>query len=57
MEKEEINQKIAELKMEYLRLQDDMERLESFGRSVDKQEQKLLEIEDELKYYNSLQDQ
>ncbi|WP_201450131.1 SE1832 family protein [Pontibacillus sp. HMF3514] len=56
MKKEEINQKIAELKMEYLRLQDDMERLESFGRSVDKQEQKLLEIENELKYYNALQE-
>lgn len=56
MEKEEVDQKIAELKMEYLRLQDDMERLESFGRSVDKQEQKLLEIENDLKHYYALQE-
>lgn len=57
MEKEEVEQKIAELKMEYLRLQDDMERLESFGRSVDKQEQKLIEIEQDLKYYYALQEE
>jgi len=56
MNQEEVNQKISELKMEYMRLQDDMERLESFGRSVDKQEKKLLEIENELKYYNELQE-
>ncbi len=54
MEPKEVQEKIAELKMEYMRLQDDMERLESFGRSVEKQEEKLKEIEKELQYYNSL---
>jgi len=46
--------KIQELKMEYTRIQGDMERLESLGHSVKKQEEKLEEIENELKYYRSL---
>jgi hypothetical protein len=54
MSSKEIEAKIAELKMEYMRLQDDMEKLESFGRSVEKQEVKLKEIEKELKHYNSM---
>ncbi|MFD2682241.1 SE1832 family protein [Bacillus seohaeanensis] len=54
MSSKEIEAKIAELKMEYMRLQDDMEKLESFGRSVEKQEVKLKEIEKELQHYNSM---
>jgi hypothetical protein len=54
MNSKEIEAKIAELKMEYMRLQDDMEKLESFGRSVEKQEVKLKEIEKELQHYNSI---
>lgn len=54
MTEREIETKITELKMEYMRLQDDMERLESFGRSVEKQEEKMTEIEKELRYLQSL---
>ncbi len=54
MSSKEIETKITELKMEYMRLQDDMEKLESFGRSVEKQEVKLKEIEKELQHYNSM---
>lgn len=50
----EIEHKIAELKMEYIRIQDDMERLESLGYSIEKQEEKLLTIEKDLKYYRTL---
>ncbi|MGG0892220.1 SE1832 family protein [Cytobacillus horneckiae] len=49
----EIESQIAELKMDYMRLQEDIEKLESFGRSVEKQEQRMKEIEDELRQLNS----
>ncbi|WP_299089589.1 SE1832 family protein [uncultured Metabacillus sp.] len=49
MEKEKINQKISELKMEYIRIQGDIEKLESTGHSITKLEEKLQEIEAELK--------
>ncbi|MGM7723271.1 SE1832 family protein [Metabacillus sp. Hm71] len=49
MEKEKINQKISELKMEYIRIQGDIEKLESTGHSITKLEERLQEIEAELK--------
>jgi biotin operon repressor len=54
MESKEIENKLAELKMEYIRIQDDIERLESLGYTIEKQEEKLMAIEKEIKYYRSL---
>jgi prefoldin subunit 5 len=54
MNKTEINQKIEELKMEYVKLQGDIEKLESTGHSIKKSLEKLSEIENELKSYRSL---
>lgn len=54
MKTTEIENKISELKMEYIRIQDDIEKLESLGHSIVKQEEKLTEIEKEIKYYRSL---
>ncbi|ASV69644.1 SE1832 family protein [Cytobacillus sp. FSL W7-1323] len=50
----EIENQLAELKMDYMRLQDDIEKLESFGRSVEKQELRMKEIEEELQRLNRL---
>ncbi|MCA1026108.1 MULTISPECIES: SE1832 family protein [Cytobacillus] len=50
----EIENQLAELKMDYMRLQDDIEKLESFGRSVEKQELRMKEIEEELQRLNHL---
>ncbi|MBD8067916.1 SE1832 family protein [Bacillus sp. PS06] len=50
----EIENKLTELKMEYIRTQGDIERLESLGHPIDKQEQKLQELEREIKYQRSL---
>ncbi|MDM5207719.1 SE1832 family protein [Cytobacillus kochii] len=50
----EIENQLAELKMDYMRLQDDIEKLESFGRSVEKQELRMKEIEEELQSLNHL---
>ncbi|WP_240613651.1 SE1832 family protein [Pueribacillus theae] len=47
--KKEIEQRIAELKMEYIRLQNDLEKLESTGQRTSIQENKLGEIEKELR--------
>ncbi|WP_197089676.1 SE1832 family protein [Bacillus sp. SA1-12] len=49
MKKETINQKISGLKMEYIRIQGDIEKLESTGHSITKLEERLQEIEAELK--------
>lgn len=49
----EIEIKIAELKMEYLRIQGDIERLESLGHSFEKLEIRLEEIENELQHFHS----
>lgn len=46
--KKEIEQRIAELKMDYIRIQNDMEKLESTGHDITKAEQRLIEIENEL---------
>lgn len=54
MNLKEIEFHIMELQLEYKRLQDDMEKLESFGRSIEKQEARLLIIEKELQEYQSL---
>ncbi|WP_169891018.1 SE1832 family protein [Litchfieldia alkalitelluris] len=54
MNTREVENKISELKMEYIRIQDDIERLESLGHSIEKQEEKLTDLEKELKYYRSL---
>ncbi|WP_226668562.1 SE1832 family protein [Metabacillus litoralis] len=47
----EFNQKIDELKMEYIRVQGDIEKLESTGHSTEKLEMKLNEIEETIKEY------
>lgn len=46
--KKEIEQRIAELKMDYIRIQNDIEKLESTGHDITKAEQRLSEIEKEL---------
>lgn len=48
MTKEQIEQKILELKHDYIRIQGDMEKLESVGRSPAKAEKQLVQIEKEL---------
>ncbi|MEW9111448.1 SE1832 family protein [Cytobacillus gottheilii] len=54
MTDKQIEAKIAELKMEYMRLQDDVEKLESFGRSTTAQEEKMKMIEEELQSYHRM---
>jgi hypothetical protein len=49
MNQEKINFKISELKMEYVRIQGDIEKLESTGHSITKLAERLLVIETELK--------
>ncbi len=51
MSKQEIQQNINELKMEYVRIQGDIEKLESTGHSIVKLEQRLSMIEEELSNY------
>ncbi|WP_168714479.1 SE1832 family protein [Metabacillus litoralis] len=53
MSPNEINQKIDELKMEYIKVQGNIEKLESTGHSTEKLEMKLNEIEEEIKKYRS----
>ncbi|WP_339194016.1 SE1832 family protein [Aeribacillus sp. FSL W8-0870] len=48
MTKQEIEQRIAELKSDYIRIQGDIEKLESVGGNIEKAEQQLTEIENEL---------
>ncbi|MFA8437793.1 SE1832 family protein [Pueribacillus sp. YX66] len=47
-ERKEIEQKIAELKMDYIRVQNDLEKLESVGQRTTKAEERLEAIEKEL---------
>jgi len=54
LSKPEIEQRIAELKMDYIRIQGDIEKLESLGHSPTKAEQMLEEIENELKELRKL---
>lgn len=42
-------QRILELKQEYVRLQGDLEKLENVGGSTTQMEKRLIEIEEELK--------
>ncbi|MCM3159988.1 SE1832 family protein [Metabacillus litoralis] len=53
MSSQDIQQKIEELKMEYIRVQGDIEKLEATGHSIEKLESKLLELEEELSKYRS----
>ncbi|MGI8385150.1 SE1832 family protein [Robertmurraya sp. P23] len=55
MTNQEIEQKISELKVEYVQIQNDIEKLESFNQPVEKLEGKLQEIEKELAYYHSIE--
>ncbi|MDR9793469.1 SE1832 family protein [Aeribacillus pallidus] len=48
MTKQEIEQRIAELKSDYIRIQGDIEKLESVRGNIEKAEQQLTEIENEL---------
>ncbi|GLY11767.1 SE1832 family protein [Pseudobacillus badius] len=52
MTKSEIESKIAELKMDYIRVQGDIEKLESTGNAVTKAEEQLIRMENELKELN-----
>ncbi|MEK4027097.1 MULTISPECIES: SE1832 family protein [Bacillaceae] len=52
MTKSEIESKIAELKMDYIRIQGDIEKLESTGNGVSKAEEQLIRIEKELQELN-----
>ncbi|MDQ0229252.1 SE1832 family protein [Metabacillus malikii] len=54
MNKNEINQRIDELKMDYVRTQGDIEKLESTGNSTERLEAKLTEIEESLAKYRSM---
>jgi uncharacterized coiled-coil DUF342 family protein len=48
MTKEELEYKINEVKLDYIRIQGDLEKLESFGRNTDIQQRKLDELETKL---------
>ncbi|WP_034762144.1 SE1832 family protein [Rossellomorea vietnamensis] len=48
MTKEELEYKVNEVKLDYIRIQGDLEKLESFGRNTDIQQRKLDELETEL---------
>ncbi|MGG3449444.1 MULTISPECIES: SE1832 family protein [Bacillaceae] len=52
MKKSQIEYKIAELKMDYMRVQGDIEKLESTGHGTTKAEEMLTAMELELKALN-----
>ncbi|WP_338752840.1 SE1832 family protein [Bacillus sp. FJAT-52991] len=52
MTKSELEYKIAELKMDYIRVQGDIEKLESTGQGISKTEEQLIHMEQELKELN-----
>jgi ribosomal protein L29 len=56
MTNQEIEQKISELKIEYVQIQNDIEKLETFNQSIEQLETKLQEIESELAYFHSMED-
>jgi prefoldin subunit 5 len=51
---DQINQRIAELKMDYVRLQEDIEKMESTGGVIDHAELQLHAIEQELEQLHKL---
>ncbi|MFV2048967.1 SE1832 family protein [Metabacillus sp. YM-086] len=53
MNAQEVKQKIDELKMEYIRVQGDIEKLESTGHSIEKLEARLEEIESTITEYRT----
>ncbi|WP_243298697.1 SE1832 family protein [Bacillus litorisediminis] len=52
MDKKQIEYQIRELKEEYVRLQNDLEKLESVGGNVGPLERQITEIENELRTLN-----
>lgn len=48
----DIEYAIKEIKMDYIRIQGDIEKLESTGQSVSNAEKMLKQMEDQLKYLN-----
>ncbi|WP_168733995.1 SE1832 family protein [Metabacillus sediminilitoris] len=54
MDAREIHVKIDDLKMEYIKVQGDIEKLESTGHSIEKLDAKLAEIENELMRYRAM---
>ncbi|MGM7636878.1 SE1832 family protein [Bacillus sp. Hm123] len=52
MTKSELEYKIAELKMDYIRVQGDIEKLESTGQGISKAEEQLVHMEQQLKELN-----
>ncbi|OLN21836.1 hypothetical protein BTO30_12860 [Domibacillus antri] len=52
MKKSQIEYKITELKMDYIRVQGDIEKLESTGHGTAKAEEMLTSMEQELKILN-----
>jgi len=54
MNKKEIEYKISELKMDYVRLQNDLEKLESVNGNISPLEKQLAAIETELRTLNDM---
>ncbi|WP_046175803.1 SE1832 family protein [Domibacillus indicus] len=52
MNKSQIEYKIRELKMDYMRIQGDIEKLESTGHGTSKAEEMLVQLENELRELN-----
>ncbi|MBM7580287.1 SE1832 family protein [Jeotgalibacillus terrae] len=57
MTQNEIKNRIAELKMEYIRAQDDLEKLESVGRDGEFAQKRLTGIEEELSELRKLEEE
>ncbi|MEK3723923.1 SE1832 family protein [Paenibacillus sp. FSL H8-0034] len=55
MTKDQIKARIAELKYDYIRIQEDIEKMESTGGSITNAERQLQAIEDELKLLHQQQ--
>lgn len=52
MDKKEIEYRISELKLDYIRLQNDLEKLESINGNISPLEKQIASIEDELNDLN-----
>jgi len=57
MKKSEIEYKIADIKADYVRLQQDLEKLEYVKGNLHPLEKQLAELETELKKYNKMLDE
>jgi len=57
MTKKELEAKLAELKSDYVRIQEDMDKLEFVGGRVSSAEEQLIRLEKEIAEINELLDQ